>query len=1094
MARGSRGTGRRKQSHRRHRRRGMQDHRNQASDTERAHANPIRTHPERHSESGSGNVEAGLGNRSGHLPPASLPSHEGLQDYMGRNRSYGYIGGVRGAEGMSRATTRRRGSADSYWSRTDNSESANLADAILHYMPEIDVENRTDLLASRYYGNMSSLPEVANRHPRPMNSTLPLFSPSVVNGRIVPRARSSHTSDASPQRMRSRTSYNERVSTTDRQPTSSKQASSSNMALEPVPSRPGEDNLAEERVQPEPSSTADKLGEGTSPSHLEQPLEPANADMRDAKTTSPRSRTTSPSSHEISEAVLAEEHPQAAQLVAEQSPTRRASTGSCVETAVNEKTGALGLGVSSRSHSRARGARAQHMGATQYTPAAASRKNAIARAAPGISYMFSPAVGPSGSRPPSVMGSATPVYQQGLPHIQSQVVLPPRGSICPSETQHPGPQLPNSSDAQPETRRGSSETQQQQPPPPIADMATTNDSTPKDGRKMYGAINIGTLEQFLAEGKVPDSSSDECLSDVDFDWEEDYCSEASMTSDASLSGRDVYQHSPQRRLYQSYASPALSGQRQPSLRQYASLDERDIGLPSALPRTPLPRSSQPSPRIRSYGRLSDADERSPLLPLHHRLQQHQQQQQQRKPTHRPNDSEASEYFVPADAPFVENFRPSPAGHRWGRRRRRRNHEELFLDKDGFIDESYRFTFFNPAVGTIRAQEIADLRTPTMDLAALLQVGGCFWIDILRPSFQEMHLMSKIFGLHALTVEDVMTQDAREKCEIHSNYYFVCFRSFDNDPNSETYLEPKCIYNVVLREGMLTFHMDPSVHQYHVLRRIRRQIDHIVVTPDWLNYAVIDDVTDLLAPILQGVEFDVDSIDELVLVISSSEQSDMLLRISTARKRIMMAMRLLQGKADVVRALIKRFESATALNATQMNAITAGSLPGYLADRQQFTGPATAWSESPRFRATNGDAGWAPVQQTELPDNAIDMAMDQRKGHETTLYLGDVLDHIVTMMQNAAHYDNMLGRAQTNYLAQISVELTVSSNNTNDVVAKLSALAAVLLPLNFVTGMWGANVKVPGQDYDDLYYFFYILAACMLYVVVAVIWARRFKIF
>ncbi|KAI9470290.1 hypothetical protein BX667DRAFT_472637 [Coemansia mojavensis] len=322
----------------------------------------------------------------------------------------------------------------------------------------------------------------------------------------------------------------------------------------------------------------------------------------------------------------------------------------------------------------------------------------------------------------------------------------------------------------------------------------------------------------------------------------------------------------------------------------------------------------------------------------------------------------------------------------------------------------------------------------MDLSTLLQVGGCFWIDVFRPSFQEMHLLSKIFGIHALTVEDVMTQDAREKCEIHANYYFVCFRSFDNDPESETYLEPKCVYNVVLREGIITFHMEPSVHQYHVLRRIRRQIDHIVVTPDWLNYAIIDDITDLLAPILHRVEFDVDAIDELVLVISSSEQSDMLLRISTVRKRIMMALRLLQGKADVVRALIKRFD--------------------------------------------------------ELPE----MVSDQRKGHETILYLGDVLDHIVTMIQNATHYDNMLGRAQTNYLAQISIELTESSNNTNDVVAKLSALAAIVVPLNFITGMWGANVKVPGQDYDDLHYFFIILGMCMLYVVVAVCWARRYRIF
>ncbi|KAJ1811849.1 CorA metal ion transporter, partial [Coemansia sp. RSA 2599] len=422
-----------------------------------------------------------------------------------------------------------------------------------------------------------------------------------------------------------------------------------------------------------------------------------------------------------------------------------------------------------------------------------------------------------------------------------------------------------------------------------------------------------------------------------------------------------------------------------------------------------------------------------------------------------------------------------------KRRRRRHHEDLFLDKDGFIDESYRFTFFNPVVGTIRAQEFADLRTPTMDLSALLQIGGCFWIDVLRPSFQEMHLMSKIFGIHALTVEDIMTQDMREKCETHATYYFVCFRSFDSDPNSETYLEPKCIYNIVLREGIITFHMDPSVHQYHVLRRIRRQIDHIVVTPDWLNYAIIDDITDLLAPILQLIEFDVDCIDELVLVISSSEQSDMLLRISTARKRIMMVLRLLQGKADVVRALIKRFETATAMSTSQINAITgAASVVGPLSERQ-----ANVWGESPLRRTSTNDNS---KNVATAEGAAYELAMDQRKGQETLLYLGDVLDHIVTMMQNAAHYDNILGRAHANYLAQISIELTESSNRTNDVVAKLSALAAIVVPLNFVTGMWGANVKVPGQDYDSLHYFFYILGFCMLYVVIAVAWARHYNIF
>ncbi|KAJ1654003.1 CorA metal ion transporter, partial [Coemansia sp. RSA 1836] len=346
-------------------------------------------------------------------------------------------------------------------------------------------------------------------------------------------------------------------------------------------------------------------------------------------------------------------------------------------------------------------------------------------------------------------------------------------------------------------------------------------------------------------------------------------------------------------------SQPLQNSRQPTPRQSLPCIYEATGNRGA--RSPGLMTNQFPPRVcNSTGHSSMPDERMPLLHSAISIEPPQYA------------TDMSEFVVPADLPNADELdrsrqqyssprdpgllrKDSGEGRRGkghGRRgRKRKHHEELFLDKDGFIDESYRFTFFNPAVGTIRAQEFADLRTPGMDLAALLQVGGCFWIDVFLPSFQEMHLFSKIFGIHALTVEDIMTQDVREKCEIHANYYFVCFRSFDNDPNSEAYLEPKCIYNVVLREGIITFHMDPAVHQYHVLRRIRRQIDHIVVTPDWLNYAIIDDITDLLAPILQVIEFDVDTIDELVLVISSSEQSDMLLRISTVRKRIMMVMRL-----------------------------------------------------------------------------------------------------------------------------------------------------------------------------------------------------------
>ena len=42
--------------------------------------------------------------------------------------------------------------------------------------------------------------------------------------------------------------------------------------------------------------------------------------------------------------------------------------------------------------------------------------------------------------------------------------------------------------------------------------------------------------------------------------------------------------------------------------------------------------------------------------------------------------------------------------------------------------------------------------------------------------------------------------------------------------------------------------------------------------------------------------------------------------------------------------------------------------------------------------------------------------------------------------------------------------------TADVLGKLTVLGTIVLPMNIVTGMWGMNVLVPGQNADNLYWF------------------------
>ncbi|KWU46496.1 cora-domain-containing protein [Rhodotorula sp. JG-1b] len=325
-------------------------------------------------------------------------------------------------------------------------------------------------------------------------------------------------------------------------------------------------------------------------------------------------------------------------------------------------------------------------------------------------------------------------------------------------------------------------------------------------------------------------------------------------------------------------------------------------------------------------------------------------------------------------------------------------EELFLSATTMRND-------RPKTAVMRSDEDAEANT--------------WWLDVTCPTDQEMKTLSKVFGIHPLTTEDIQMEETREKIELFRNYYFVCFRSFEQDPYSPTYLEPLNMYIIVFREGTLSFHFRGTPHPQNVRRRIKQLKDYINVTSDWISYALIDDITDAFGPLIQNIEYEVDSIDELVLILKEAEQSDMLRRIGTCRKKVMGLLRLMGNKADVVKGLSKRCNEN--------------------------------WSVAPK-----SDIG---------------------------LYLSDIQDHITTSTQNLTHYEKILSRSHSNYLAQISIEMTDANNQINDVLSKLTALGTVLIPMNLVTGLWGMNVNVPGQEAPGLNWFFGILGCLAAFAVV-----------
>lgn len=160
-----------------------------------------------------------------------------------------------------------------------------------------------------------------------------------------------------------------------------------------------------------------------------------------------------------------------------------------------------------------------------------------------------------------------------------------------------------------------------------------------------------------------------------------------------------------------------------------------------------------------------------------------------------------------------------------------------------VPEEQRFSFFNSELEqTIHAADLADLLTPGdtfRDLFELPEDSGVWWLDVMNPTEEELHVFQRAFGIHRLTTEDIITQEVREKVELFKQYYFVCFRSFlQTDPQHEDYMEPVNVYMVVFREGILTFTYTHSPHAANVRKRIGKLRDYMALTADWICYAMM----------------------------------------------------------------------------------------------------------------------------------------------------------------------------------------------------------------------------------------------------------------
>ncbi|MFG2636327.1 magnesium and cobalt transport protein CorA [Streptomyces sp. NPDC048362] len=140
-----------------------------------------------------------------------------------------------------------------------------------------------------------------------------------------------------------------------------------------------------------------------------------------------------------------------------------------------------------------------------------------------------------------------------------------------------------------------------------------------------------------------------------------------------------------------------------------------------------------------------------------------------------------------------------------------------------------------------------------------QAPGMAWIGLARPTGAELQSLAAEFDLHPLAVEDAMEAHQRPKLERYGDTLFVVLRAarYLDAPEEVEFAE---LHVFVGPDFVLTVRHGAAPDLSAVRRRMEDAPELLALGPEAVLYAILDAVVDGYAPVVSGVQIDIDEIE------------------------------------------------------------------------------------------------------------------------------------------------------------------------------------------------------------------------------------------
>jgi magnesium transporter len=292
---------------------------------------------------------------------------------------------------------------------------------------------------------------------------------------------------------------------------------------------------------------------------------------------------------------------------------------------------------------------------------------------------------------------------------------------------------------------------------------------------------------------------------------------------------------------------------------------------------------------------------------------------------------------------------------------------------------------------VDGRRTADPRSLDETYELLRERNGMAWIGLYRPNASEIRSVANEFELHELAVEDAVSAHQRPKLERYDSTLFTVLRPARYLDNIER-VEFGELHIFTGKDFVVTIRHAEAPDLGRVRQRLERSPDLLRCGPEAILYAILDEVVDEYAPVVAGLENDIDEIED----------------------------QLFQGEPGVSRRIYEltreviEFQRATKPLLHMLAALEAG------------------------FDKYNVDV--------ELQRNLRDV-------HDHAIRVVERADSLRALLQNALTvHSTLVGQQQNDEMRS----LTEASLTQNEEVKKISAWAAILFAPTLVGTIYGMN--------------------------------------